>query len=44
MIKNTLKLALLFFVILFASCVDKDYYITEAPDEPKDESTYTIMM
>ena len=42
--KLTFKFALLFFVTLLASCVEKDYYITEAPEEPKDESTYTIMM
>ena len=42
--KNVLNLVLLCFVALFASCVEKDYYITEVPEEPKDESTYTIMM
>ena len=43
--KNVFNLALLFFVALFASCIDKDYYYTtEVPEEPKDKSTYTIMM
>ena len=42
--KITLKYVLLFFVTIFASCIDKDYYTMEAPEEPKDESTYTIMM
>ena len=42
--KITLKFVLLFFVTIFASCIDKDYYTMEAPEEPKDESTYTIMM
>ena len=42
--KLTFKFALLFFVTLLASCVEKDYYITETPEETKDESTYTIML
>ena len=37
--KITLKYVLLFFVTIFASCIDKDYYTMEAPEEPKDEST-----
>ena len=42
--KLTFKFAFLFFVTLLATCVEKDYYITEAPEEARDESTYTIMM
>ena len=40
--KITLKFALLLFVALFASC--KEYIYIEKPEEPVDESTYTIML
>ena len=42
--KITFKLLLLFFTTLVASCVKKEYITMEAPEESKDESTYTIMM
>ena len=41
---NVLKLVFLFVATVFASCVDKDYITIQAPEEPKDESTYTIML
>lgn len=41
---NALKLVLLFVATLFTSCVEKEYITNiEAPEAPKDKSTYTIM-
>lgn len=40
--KITLKFALLLFVALFTSC--KEYIYIEKPEEPVDESSYTIML
>lgn len=43
--KSTLRLVLMFTALLLASCVKKEYITIEStPEEPKDESTYTIMM
>lgn len=41
--KFTLTFVLL-AVALLTSCVKKEYITIETPEEPKDESTYTIMM
>lgn len=40
----TFKLAMLFLMVLSVSCVKKEYITVEPKEEPKDNSSYTIMM
>lgn len=42
--KITFKLAMLFLMVLSVSCVKKEYITVEPKEEPKDNSSYTIMM
>lgn len=42
--KITFKLAMLFLMVLSVSCVKKEYITVEPKEEPKDKSSYTIMM